>query len=130
MAADRPPPSSSALGACALDAFDLNRVNMAPEEGKAIYDAEVSRLAIKFGWQLPIEKGRRSHADHHVARGLGLVWHFGPEEVAAVLMYGSEKAAERGMDYILRTVNAARCARCARLSEVCDAGRGMSDAKP
>ena len=39
--------------------------------------------------------------------GLGLVWHYDPDEVAAVLNYGSKKAAERGMDYVVRTVNAA-----------------------
>ena len=80
---------------------------MTPEEGKAIYDAEVSRLAKKFGWRLPIEKGRRSEVDYHVTRGLSLVWHFGPDDVAAALMHGSEKAADRGIKYVNRTIIAA-----------------------
>ena len=91
----------------AISPFDLDTINMSPEEGQEIYDAEVNRLAIKFGWPLPIEKGRRSQADYRVAKGLSLVWNYSPDEVAAVLLHGSDKASECGMDYVLRTVNAA-----------------------
>lgn len=80
---------------------------MTPEEGQEIYQAEVNRLAPRFGWDLPIQKGMRSDVDFQVARGLSIRWHLYPEDIVAVLMYGSEKAAERGMDYVISTVQKA-----------------------
>ena len=32
---------------------------------------------------------------------------YDPDDLAALLQYESEKASERGMDYVVRTVNAA-----------------------
>ena len=67
----------------------------------------MQRLAELFGWQLPIQIGQRSNVDFHIARGLYRLFGFEPDDIAAVLLHGSEKAAERGVDYVLRTVVAA-----------------------
>jgi hypothetical protein len=42
-----------------------------------------------------------------VAYGLKVQYGFDPDDLAVLFQYGSEKAAERGMNYVLRTVNAA-----------------------
>ncbi len=79
---------------------------MTPDEAVEIYDFESARLAELFDWPLPIQKGRRSESDFHIARGLHHCG-FDPFDIAAVLLHGSDKAADRGIDYVRRTVKAA-----------------------
>jgi len=102
--------SSSALGACVpitnLD-IDPSRSPMTPNEASEIYDAELQYQAKRKGWNLPIRKGFRSEADYAVAYRLRVQYGYDPDDLAALLKYESEKAAERGMDYVIRTVNAA-----------------------
>ena len=104
------PSPPSALGACVpitnLD-IDLSRSSMTETEAVKIYNAEVLRLAELFAWQLPIQVGNRSEVDHAVARSLWKYYGYDQDDVATVLVYGSEKAAEHGMKYVDRTVKAA-----------------------
>jgi len=101
------PPPSALLGGCDPENFNIDSVSMSPGEGKEIYDAEVERLTKAFGLSPLANLEDRSQLDHNVARGLNLRWHYPPEEIIAVLMYGSDKAAEQGMKYVIRTVKAA-----------------------
>ena len=80
---------------------------MTPDEAIEIYEAELRIQADRNGWELPIGVGLRSDADYHVAQGLYLKHQFEPDDLAFVLLNGSEKAAERGIAYVVRTVNAA-----------------------
>ena len=80
---------------------------MTCEEAREIYEAELRYQAERKGWSLPIRKGLRSHADYAVVYGLRVQYGYHPDDLAAVLNYESEKAAERGTDYVIRTVNAA-----------------------
>ena len=80
---------------------------MTPNEASEIYDAELKYQAKRKGWNLPIKKGLRSQADYAVVYRLHLQYGYDPDDLAALLQYESEKAAERGMDYVIRTVNAA-----------------------
>ncbi len=82
---------------------------MTQEEAREIYKAEIQCQAKRKDWSLPIRKGLRSHADYAVAYGLRVQYGYDSDDLAALLQYESEKSAERGMDYILRTVNAAMC---------------------
>jgi hypothetical protein len=106
------PPPSTLLGGCDPKNFNLDMVNMSPNEGKEIYGAEVERQTKTFGSSPPTYLEDRSQLDYNVARGLNLKWNYPPEEIIAVLMYGSDKASERGMDYVIRTVKAARKSYC------------------
>ena len=107
LAADRPLPSSSALGACVPTDIDPSRSPMTGEEAREIYEAELQYQARRKGWSLPITKGLRSHADYAVIYRLRVQYGYDPDDLAALLQYESEKASERGMDYVVRTVNAA-----------------------
>jgi hypothetical protein len=104
------PSSPSAPGACApitnLD-IDPSRSPMTQEEARKIYEAELQYQAKRRGWPIPIRKGFRSQADYAVVYGLKVQYGYDPDDLAALLQYESEKAAERGMDYVIRTVNAA-----------------------
>ena len=59
-----------------------------------------------FGWQLPIQIRDHSNIDDAVACSLGRYYGYDPDNIAAVLLHGRDKAAERRMDYICRPVNA------------------------
>ena len=103
------PPST--LGPCAptnsnLD-IDPSRSPMTANEAHEIYNAEVEHQADRKGWRLPIQKGLRSDVDYAVVFNLHFRYGFYPDDLAALLNFESEKAAERGMDYVIRTVNAA-----------------------
>jgi hypothetical protein len=87
--------------------IDPNRSPMTPNEAIEIYEAELEYQAERNSWTLPIQKGDRSDADYAIAVGLSLRHRYEPDDIAAVLLHGSEKAAERGMDYVIRTVEAA-----------------------
>ena len=103
------PSCPSATGACApvtnLD-IDPSRSPMTQEEAREIYEAELQYQAERKGWNLPIRKGLRSHADYAVVYGLRVQYGYASDDLAALLQYKSEKAMERGMDYVIRTVNA------------------------
>lgn len=101
-----PNPLGSVLSNSSIE-IDPTASKMTPEEGREIYDSTTTDLADRFDWQLPITKGHRSNADFAVARCLILKWNFKPNDVASVLMHGSDKAAERGIDYVIRTVKVA-----------------------
>lgn len=79
---------------------------MTPIEANEIYKAEIQHQAKRKGWSLPIEKGLRSDADYAVVYGLRVQYGFDLDDLAALLQYESEKAAECGIDYVIRTVNA------------------------
>jgi len=87
--------------------IDPSRSPMTPKEAREIYEAELQYQAKRKDWSLPIGKGLRSQADHAVIYGLKVQYGYDPDDLAALLQYESEKAAERGMDYVIRTVNAA-----------------------
>ena len=80
---------------------------MTREEASEIYEAELRYQAERKSWSLPIRKGLRSHADYAVVYGLRVQYGYDPDDLAVVLNYGSEKAAERGVDYVIKTVHAA-----------------------
>ncbi len=104
------PSSPYALGACAPITnpdIDPSRSPMTREEAREIYEAELQHQAMRKGWSLPIRKGLRSHADYAVVYSLRIQYGFDPDDLAALLQYESEKAADRGMDYVISTVNAA-----------------------
>jgi len=108
LAADRASASSSsAIGACAPTDIDPSRSRMTREEASEIYEAELRYQAMRKGWSLPIRKGLRSHADYAVVYGLRLQYGYESNDLAAVLTFESEKAAEGGADYVIRTVRAA-----------------------
>jgi hypothetical protein len=55
---------------------------------------------------MPIRKGFRSEADYAVVYGLRVQYGYDSDDLAALLMLASEKAAERGVIYVVRTVKA------------------------
>lgn len=105
------PSSPCTLGGCAPTIsnqdIDPSRSPMTKAEAVEIYDAELLHQAEQKGWALPIERGLRSDADYAVIYGLHARYAYGPDDLAALLLYESEKAVERGMDYVIRTVQAA-----------------------
>jgi len=104
------PSSPWTHGACApITNLDINpsRSPMKREEAREIYEAELQYQAKRKGWSLPIRKGFRSHADYAVVYSLRVQFGYDPDDLAALLQYESEKAAVRGMVYILRSVHAA-----------------------
>ena len=115
---DEQPPASSPsapIGGCVFPNhlttdidIDPSRSPMTPVEAYEIYEAEVQCQAERKGWSLPIQKGFRSEADYAVTYSLWKYYGFDPDDLAALLLHESEKAAERGMDYVLRTVKNAR----------------------
>tara|TARA_B100002003_G_scaffold23758_1_gene19628 strand:+ start:326 stop:1210 length:885 start_codon:yes stop_codon:yes gene_type:complete len=90
---------------------NANSSDMTLEEGQEIYDSTIAYLAEKFSWQLPINKGHRSDADLAVARSLLIRWNHDLKDVAndiaAVLLHGSDKAQEKGIKYVDHVVKAA-----------------------
>ncbi len=97
-------------GACAPTDIDPSRSPMTPYEARELYDAEVQRLAELFDWHLPVCKGGRSEVDYHVATGLFLHCGFDPDDIAAVLLFASAKAEEKGLhalNYVKSTVTSA-----------------------
>ena len=105
------PSSPCTLGGCAPTIsnqdIDPSRSPMTKAEAVEIYDAELLHQAEQKGWALPIERGLRSDADYAVIYGLHARCAYDPDDLAALLLYESEKAVERGMDYVIRTVQAA-----------------------
>jgi hypothetical protein len=87
--------------------IDPSRSPMTEIEANKIYQAELKCQAERKGWKLPITKGLRSDADFHITKSLYQYYGYDPDDLAALLMYTSDKAKERGMDYVIRTVNAA-----------------------
>ena len=80
---------------------------MTATEAHEIYKAELEHQAERRRWQLPIQKGLRSDADYAVVYNLHFQYGYKPDDLAALLNFESVKAEERGMDYVIRTVNAA-----------------------
>ena len=100
------------LGGCASTTtngthIDPSHSPMTEAEAIEIYDAELKCQAERKGWILPITKGMRSDADINIATGLHVKYGYGPDDLAALLMHASDKAAERGMKYIDSVVNSA-----------------------
>lgn len=81
--------------------------DLAAEVGREVYEATVADLADRYGWRLPIVEGDRSDTDIAVARSLLWRGKCKPEDIAAVLMFGSDKAQERGIKYVSSIVIAA-----------------------
>jgi hypothetical protein len=109
--ASLPPPCTTSRGECApknsnID-IDPSRSPMTPKEASEIYKAELEQQAKRNKWNLPITKGLRSQADYAVTYSLRNYYGFDPDDLAALLTYESDKASERGMDYVIRTVKAA-----------------------
>ena len=103
-----PLPPRGRVFPCALNTdIDPSRSPMTPEEAHNIYEAELRHQAERNGWSLPAQKGVRSHADYAVVYGLRVQYGYDPDDLAALLLHASDKAAERGMDYVIRTVHAA-----------------------
>ena len=80
---------------------------MTSDEACEIYTAELEYQVDRKSWKLPIQKGLRSQADYAVVYRLRHQYGYDPDDLAALLLIESDKAAERGMDYVVRTVNAA-----------------------
>jgi hypothetical protein len=110
-------PLPSTHGVCALNTnkskhpdIDPSRSTMTAEEAHKIYLHELQLQAVRNNWNLPIQKGLRSDADFAVVKGLYVRLNYEFDDLAALLMYESEKAAERAprakFDYIVSTVNA------------------------
>mgnify|MGYP001035293739 CR=1 FL=1 len=59
-----------------------------------------------FKW-LPEQLNDRSKVDYQIAWRLMEIYGFQPNDAAAVLHYASEKAEDRGIEYVVRTVSAA-----------------------
>ena len=91
------------MGGGQLVDIDAN-IDKSPTEAKTIFDQTVTELAQRFKWS-DAQKSDRSSLDHAVV--VSLRHHgFDEREVAAVLLHGSAKAAERGVEYVMRTVAA------------------------
>ena len=69
-----------------------------------IYEQVIGELANQFNWLLPILD--RSRVDYAVAHNLAMRG-VDQIDIAAIILYGSSKAAERGSDYAIRTAMAA-----------------------
>ncbi len=111
LAASFPTSPPCTLGACGpantnLD-IDPSRSIMTETEAIEIYDAELQYQAQRMNWDLPITKGMRSDADFYICRGLKQKSGFDPDDLAALLTLASDKAADNGIKYVIRTVNAA-----------------------
>lgn len=101
--AEQLPPSftPSSLGKCdrSLPTF---QVVMLPEEGREIYESVKARLATRPEWQDRLHD--RSRVDMGVIGSL-LGSGFDPEAVLQVIIHGSEKARERGLEYVVQAIN-------------------------
>ena len=86
--------------------IDPSRSTMTETEAHEIYQAELIYQAQRLNWDLPISKGLRSHADFNIVKGLKLKYEYGPDDLAALLVYASDKASERGVEYVIGTVKA------------------------
>jgi len=111
LAEQKPVSTPSTNGECAptnsnLD-IDSSRSPMTTIDAQKIYEAEIKHQAKRKNWQLPIQKGLRSNADYAVVYNLHFQYGFDRDDLAALLQYESEKGQERGMYYVVRTVNAA-----------------------
>jgi hypothetical protein len=108
--------SPSAYGVCVPTStiatnmdIDPSRSPMTEIEANEIYPAELKCQAERIGWKLPITKGLRSDADFHIVKSLHQYYGYDPDDLAALLMFASEKAVESGIEYAYRTVGAAIC---------------------
>jgi hypothetical protein len=111
-------PLPSTHGACALVSntsrnidIDPSRSTMTATEAREIYMHDIQFQAVRNNWNLPIQKGLRSDADFAVVKGLYLRETFELDDLAALLMYESEKATERTpsakLEYVVATVESA-----------------------
>ncbi len=91
------PPSLSPGGLCSSS-------TMTPEEAKEIYNYTASLILDRFG--TAAFSNDRSRLDFAVARNLVLN-RFEQQDIEAVLSLASEKAIERGEDYVKQTVESA-----------------------
>ena len=91
--------------------IDPSRSPMTATEANEIYQAELKCQADRLNWDLPITKGMRSDADINVVRGLYVKYGYDPDDLAALLLYESEKASERGIKYVESVVKAI-CSKC------------------
>ena len=80
---------------------------MTADEAREIYASVAKENAERFSMPYPINVGHRSNADFSIARTLHRWYGYDPDDIAAVLMFASHKAEERGLEYVVRTVNAA-----------------------
>ena len=102
---------SSGAGLTSLDRLTPSNV-LTPQEAQDIYAECVDRARFRRG--VSVFEDDRSSLDFAVACSL-IGSGFDEQDAATVLMYGSDKAAKRGEEYVLRTVrNAAQ--RVAELS--------------
>ena len=69
-------------------------------EALEIYEAEIQYQAGWMNWELPIQIGMRSDVDYHLAQGLRIRFGYDPDDIAAVLLHGSDKAVEHGTDIV------------------------------
>lgn len=103
-----PHSSSSAFGRCGpitdLD-IDPSRSPLTREEAKAIYAAELEYQISRSDGQITGDD--RSKADNAVVYGLRNRHWYEPDDLAALLVFASDKAQERGFKYVERTVRAA-----------------------
>jgi hypothetical protein len=83
--------------------IDPSRSPMTETEANEIYPAEMKCQAERKQLELLIRD--RSNMDYYIVNGLYLKYGYDPDDLAALLLYASEKAAERGMDYVIRTVS-------------------------
>jgi hypothetical protein len=100
MVAASPALSPLTRGACVPTPTDTPTSDMTPDEGRDIYAEAVSEFAARFG---PMQSQDRSAVDHAVASWCARR-RMSEVDIAAVLLHGSAKAAERGRDYAMRTV--------------------------
>lgn len=109
MAVECAPPPSARRGRVSQDIehldIDPSRSPMTQEEANEIYAAELQYQVERTNENLLTED--RSKADYAVTYGLHSSYGYDPDDLAALLMYASDKAAERGLEYIERTVRAA-----------------------
>ena len=108
LAEQRTPASSSAPGACVpADKLDIDpsRSPMTPIEAYEIYEAELKYQIARSDGRITGED--RSKADNAVAYGLRKRYRYEPDDLAALLVFASDKAQERGFKYVERTVRAA-----------------------
>ncbi|MBF0383268.1 MAG: hypothetical protein HQL69_19770 [Magnetococcales bacterium] len=102
--------TSSTKGGCELnssniniDNFDPLSYNMTPDDAIGIYEETANTLIKKLGSEYIND---RSRMDYNIARHL-FYKQFEFDEVVNVILYGSEKARERGLDYVLMSVSKA-----------------------
>lgn len=97
--------STPAAQRCDLSFADMNAIipSLSTDEAIEIYESAIANRDALFG---DVDTGDRSNCDYKVV--VDLFHHgFNPEDAAAVLMHASDKAHERGEQYVAQTVSSA-----------------------